>query len=139
MGIWAKLLNRESKYPNQSGHQYKTDFESTVEQLILNHTFEKLPGEMLPPWFTRIFPFDLPTSEGRAYWTNGEGGYYWERFLKFWVPLDIDTKKSYFKRYDLGESWLERHTWYMQLFDPEYAINISDEAALNQLAEDLLG
>ena len=129
---------REWKEAKLDAQQYKKQFESTVEQLILEHAFEKSVGEMLPPWFMRILPFDLPTSEGHAYWTNGEGGYYWGRFLKFWVPLDINTKKSYFRKYDLGESWAEQHTWYAQLFDPDL-IEISDDAALDQLAEDVIG
>lgn len=129
---------RKWKQEERDAQDYKKQFEAEIEQLILNHAYKKLPGEMLPPWFVRILPFDLPTSEGHAYWTNGEGGYYWCRFLDFWVPLDLETKKSYFKRYDLGPDWCERHTWYGQLFDPDYAIEISDEAELDRLQDELL-
>lgn len=126
------------KEAQRNAQGYEKQFEAEIEQLILHHAFEKMPGEMLPPWLMRILPFDLPTWEGHAYWTNGEGGYYWGRFLDFWVPLDLETKKSYFKRYDLGPDWSERYTWYNQLFDSQYAIDISDEAELDRLADELL-
>ena len=85
---------RELKKANLDAQQYKKNFEATIEQLILEHAVEKASGEMLPPWFVRLLPVDLPTSEGHAYWTNGEGGYYWGRFLKYWKPLDLEQKKD---------------------------------------------
>lgn len=119
----------------------RDDFRQRVEKLISAHQFEKAAGEMLPPWIMCTCPKSLPSdpdSSLRAYWTRGEGGYWWRRFLDYWVPLDLEKKKAYFKKYDLGTEWEERHDWASDLFDTGYAIDDMDEAEYEDLFNELL-
>ena len=59
-------------------------------------------------------------------------------FLKYWVPLDLEKKKAYFKKYDLGTEWVERHDWAAELFDTEYSIDDMNEAEYEALFNELL-
>lgn len=74
----------------------------------------------------------------RAYWTHGEGGYWWERFLQYWAPLDLEKKKAYFKKYDLGTEWEDRSYWASELFNPVLGMDDIDEAELDAWFEELL-
>jgi len=115
-------------------------FRERVEKLIIAHHFEKTAGEMFPPWIMCTYPTRLfnPDSSLRAYWTHGEGGYQWVRFSKYWAPLDLETKKAYFKKYDLGPEWEDRGHWASELFDPAFGIGDMDEAERDALFEELL-
>lgn len=116
-------------------------FRERVEKLINAHQFEKAAGEMFPPWIMCTCPKSLPNepdSSLRAYWIDGEGGYWWRRFLDYWVPLDLEMKKSYFKKYDLGTEWEDRGHWAFELFIPEFGIGDMDEAERDALFEELL-
>ena len=126
---------------------YLTEFKRDIEDLIDRLEFTKEPGEMLPPWIMRIHPQVLPGVEALDrhspvfgddywYWRGGDGGSYRSRFMIYFLALDLERRKDYFAKYDLGPSWQERQHWVMELFDPD-ELDI-DEAACDALIEDIL-
>ena len=126
---------------------YLTAFKRDVEGLIDNLEFTKEPGEMLPPWIMRIHPQVLPGVEALDrhspvfgddywYWRGGDGGSYRSRFMTCFLALDLERRKDYFAKYDLGPDWQERRHWAMELFDPD-ELGMS-EAECDALIEDIL-
>ena len=108
---------------------YLTDFKRDVEGLIDDLEFTKGAGEMLPPWIMRIHPQILPGVEDLGmhspifgedywYWRGGDGGSYRGRFLEYFRALDLERRKAYFAKYDLGPRWYERMHWAHDLFKP---------------------
>jgi hypothetical protein len=112
------------------GYQYISNFREEMINLISKHEFSKSAGEMLPPWFVCLYPKSIPGIERLGaksslwrndywYWRGGDGGSYWAGFLIFFINLNYEQKIEYFKRYDLGELWKERVSWFFTLFDEE--------------------
>ena len=127
---------------------YLTEFKRDVESLIDDLEFTKEPGEMLPPWIMRIHPQVLPGAEALDkhspvfgddywYWRGGDGGTYRSRFMSFFLALDLEGRKDYFAKFDLGPAWQERMHWAMELFDPDQ-LGMS-ESDCDALIEDILG
>lgn len=126
---------------------YLTDFKCEVEGLIGDLEFTKSAGEMLPPWIMRIHPQVLPGvedldthspifGEDYWYWRGGDGGSYRGHFMEYFRSLDLEQRKDYFAKYDLGPNWYERMHWAFDLFDPD-DLGMSD-AACEALIDELL-
>ena len=125
------------------------DFQQHVDSLINKLSFNKDSDEMLPPWIVRIYPLNIPHSDnlddtsafvGRDYWywRGGEGGEYRSRFIDYWSRLDLEAKKRYFSKYDLGPEWPERKDWFFELFDNGSVIELADDE-WDAIADELLG
>ncbi|MEJ2611936.1 MAG: hypothetical protein P8179_18135 [Candidatus Thiodiazotropha sp.] len=83
------------------GYQYISNFREEMINLISKHEFSKSAGEMLPPWFVCLYPKSIPGIE------------------RLGAKSSLWRNDYYFKRYDLGELWKERVSWFFTLFDEE--------------------
>ncbi len=125
------------------------DFQQHIDSLIGKLSFNKDSDEMLPPWIVRIYPLNIPHIEnlddtspfvGRDYWywRGGEGGDYRSQFIEYWSRLDLEAKKRYFSKYDLGREWPERKDWFFELFDNSSLVELTDDE-WDAVADELLG
>ena len=136
-------------------NRFVKDFKLEVELLINNLEFKKTQGEVMPPWIMRIYPKDITvpgidefSSDSKTnvwyedywYWRGGDGGTYWGRFCKYFGALNLDQRKEYFIKYDLGSQWKERDAWFGDLFhdSPFDDFELSDEE-YDKLADEVLG
>jgi len=127
---------------------YIQGFEKLIYSLINKSSFVKESEEMLPPWFVKIYPRNIPLVENLGgtsslldrdywYWRGGEGGSYRSLFLEYWCSLNTYQKKQYFLKYDLGAEWPERDCWFFDLFDESGAIELTGQE-LDTIEKELL-
>jgi hypothetical protein len=117
---------REKLEPNNSSSKefeiYLSNFRKDVDRLVSNLDYEPIEGEVLPPWMVVRYPFYVDSIlfpddiSAHFYWASGPGSQSWREFLEYWWGLNFDQMKDYFRKFDLGEDWEERMTWFFNLF-----------------------
>ena len=118
----AKILGVSEEEIRLHDEKVKRDTEITIE-LVENFELPSGRAEPLPPWIEEpgAGPYHM-------IWRMGAEGYLRDEFSPFFNKLDRRQKEEYFARYDLGEGWPDRETWYnglLRSLDGDIADSVS--------------
>ena len=119
---WLRDRLDRDRSSSKEFENYLNDFKKDVDRLVSNLDYEPIEGEVLPPWMVIRYPFYVDRTlfpddiSAHFYWTSGPGGQSWGDFIEYWCGLNFEQMKDYFRKFDLGEDWEERNTWFWNLF-----------------------
>ncbi|MGI9234685.1 MAG: hypothetical protein ACR2RD_13710 [Woeseiaceae bacterium] len=108
----TKLLGVSEEEIRRDDERKEREKEITIE-LVENFALPPGKDEPLPPWIEvpGVDPYHM-------IWRMGAEGYLRDEFFPFFDKLDRDQREEYFARYDLGEDWPVRGSWYNNLLPP---------------------
>ncbi len=119
--FWEQYRSRKERLGGMSEKEFKDSVEreekkemDTIE-LVTEFSFQLREGEPEPPWlrFPGYSPFHI-------FWRMGPGeSYIVKTFGPYMSELNLEQRRDYFQRYDLGDKWRDRKHWYNSWIDWE--------------------